>query len=530
MKHQSIQIPGFRTASRIAGVTVALALTAACTSGSEGSSSGRQADTLRIAIPGVSTLDSLDPARGARTAPNIFFRLAYTPLIHINQKGEHDAGIAESWQYLDGNEHKAFELTLRPDARFSDGTPVDAAAVKAWLQYFMAAGGPFSAAFGKGATVETPSDRKVVLRMKTANPDVAWQLSQTNGAGFVASTASLKGKALTRGTYGAGPYVYDASESVPGDTYTLKPNKYFWDQSAIRWKKVVIKAVPSATALVQGMVSGQFDVGVGSLNTIGSAEKAGLDVVSGQLSWDGISILNRAGARNPMSDVRVRQALNYAVDRETLVKGILQGHGRPTAAWVTLDGADPKSQSAYAYDPAKAKELLAAAGYPSGITFKLLANSGALPSGVPAEQLAQAMAQQMEAAGITLKTTFATPTDLMAEQASGKYDATLTSFGINAYGTYYPVFVAPDAILNLGKVTDPTIERLTQQYLVAPDPKALSQKITRHVTDEAFNIPLFVPESVMYTTDAVTNVGFPTGPDGPGRAIYPDPTEWRPKK
>ncbi|WP_327725542.1 ABC transporter substrate-binding protein [Streptomyces europaeiscabiei] len=530
MKHQLIQTPVLRTTSRIAGVTVALTLMAACTSGSEGSPTGAQGDTLRIGVPGVATPASLDPARGAVTAANLFFDLAYAPLIHINQKGEFEAGLAESWEYLDGNEHRVFQLSLRTDARFSDGTPVDAEAVKAWLEYFMESGGPFSSAFGKGATVETPSDRKVVLRMKTPNTDVAWQLSQTNGAGFVAATAGLKGKALTRSTFGAGPYVYDAGESVPGDTYTLTPNKHYWDQSAIRWKKVVIKAVPSATALVQGMASGQFGAGVGSLNTIGSAEKAGLGVVSGQLSWDGISILNRAGERNPMSDVKVRQALNYAVDRETLVKGILQGHGRPTAAWVTLDGADPESQSAYAYDPERAKELLEEAGYPSGITFKLLANSGALPSGVPAEQLVQAMAQQMQAAGITLKTTFATPTDLMAEQASGKYDATLTSFGSNAYGTYYPVFVSPNAILNLGKVTDPTIERLTREYLVAPDPKALSQKITRYVTDEALQIPLFVPESVMYTTGAVTNVGFPTDAGGLGRAIYPDPSEWRPKK
>ena len=528
MKHFIHAVKRPRAARVLASAAAAaVVLSAAGCSGasSDPKSSDGRGSVLRIAIPDVSAPANLDPAQGARTGPNIFFDLAYTPLIHLSQAGEFEPGLAESWGYTD-DKNEVFELSLRPEAKFSDGTSVDSAAVKAYLEYFMQAGGPFSGAFGEGATVEAPSADKVVLRMKTPNPDVQWLLSQTNGAGFIASTAALKDKALTRDTYGAGQYVYDASQSVPGDTYTLTANDQFWDQSAIHYEKVVIKVVDSESSLVQGLASGQFDAGVGSIGTIKSAESSGLKVVSGQLSWDGASILNVAGATNAMSDVRVRQALNYAVDRETLVQGLLYGQGTPTSSWMTLDGADPESQSRYNYDPEKAKQLLADAGYPSGITFKLLTNAGALPSGVQTTQLVQAMASQMEKAGIKLETTFATGTEIFAEQGSGKYDATLTSFGMNAYGTYYPIFLAPTAPLNLGHVTFPEVEKLTREYLTADDPGALASQVTKYVTEQALELPLFIPKAVVFTTDKVENVGFPASEGGLGQAILPDPTEW----
>lgn len=529
MRSLPVHARGSSKALLIAMALTGVLVTTACVGGSgqSGAEDIDGGDALRIALPPTVAPANLDPARGASTGPDLFFDLAYEPLIHIEQDGSFAPALAEEWGYEEGSNNQVFWLKLRGDAKFSDGTPVNAAAVKAWLEYYMGAGGGFAMAFGPDVTVEATGDYEVKIRMTSPNPDMEWLLAQTNGSGFVASTAALDGEALTKGTYGAGQYVYDATRSVPGDNYVLVPNKYYYDQSKIQWDEVTIKVVGTPSSLAQGLASGQFDVGVGTIGTIGNAESAGLEIVRGQLSWDGGTFLNRAGKDNPYSDPRVRQAVNLAVDRKRLVEGLIEGEGTSTSSWMALDGVDKDSMQRYSYDPEKAKELLAEAGYADGVTLRLLGPAGTLTSGTPTDSLVQAMAQQMEAAGIKLEPTLVSGAQFTTELASGKYDLFMASFGMNSYSTYYPIFVSEAAYLNQGKVRDETIEALTKDYLSAKDPDAVSVQVTKYVTDQSFHLPLLIPTSVMFHTDDIENVVFPTGKDTLGQAIYPDPTEWK---
>lgn len=337
---------------------------------------------------------------------------------------------------------------------------------------------------------------------------------------------------LAKSTYGAGEYVYQQNGSVAGDTYVFTPNKHYFDQKSIHWKKVVVKVVQSPTSVEQGIASGQFDAGNGSIGTIDAARSANINVVTSQSDWDGIGLLNRApGDNNPFANVKVRQALNYAVDRPTLLKGILGGNGITTSAWITLDGADPASQKMYSYDPQKAKELLKEAGYPNGVTLKMIAATGPLLTGTPSDTLSQALAQQMQSAGITLDTTFATGPQFNTDLFSGKFDGVLYSFGFGQYALYYTIFIGQNATLNLGRVTDPKLEALTQQLLTSSDPGSISRQITKYVTQQAFNVPLFAPDTVYLASKDIANVRFPENSDGMGMGfINPNPTEWTPAK
>lgn len=514
-------------AAAIAGC-LALLATGCTSSNNSSTTSTGTGGTLRIALVGAPT--TLDPAQGSTPLLNM---LAYEPLITINDQGEFAPGLAESWKYLDGNQHQEFQLTLRQGAKFSDGTPVTAAAVQNWLEYFVKSNGPFASTIGgSGTTISAPNDHTVVLKLQSPNPGLPYALAQTNGAGYVAATAGLSGGSLAKSTYGAGEYVYQQSGSVAGDTYVYTPNKYYFDQKNIHWKKVVVKVVQSPTSAQQGIASGQFDAGNGSIGTIDAARSANINVITSQSDWDGIGLLNRApGDNNPFANVKVRQALNYAVDRQTLLKGILNGNGIATSAWITLDGADPASQKMYSYDPKKAKELLKEAGYPNGVTLKMIAATGPLLTGTPSDTLSQALAQQMQSAGITLDTTFAPGPQFNTDLFSGKYDGVLYSFGFGQYALYYTIFINEQATLNLGRVTDPKLETLSQQLLTSNDPGSISRQITKYVTEQAFNVPLFAPDTVYLASKNIANVRFPQSSDGLGLGfINPNPTEWTPAK
>jgi peptide/nickel transport system substrate-binding protein len=91
-----------------------------------------------------------------------------------------------------------------------------------------------------------------------------------------------------------------------------------------------------------------------------------------------------------LADVRVRQALNCAIDRQAIAKNLFQGAVEPTAGTVTLDYSNPALTNMYPYDLANAKQLLAAAGYPHGFTFGIVAASSGTLTGIP---LMQAIAQ-----------------------------------------------------------------------------------------------------------------------------------------
>jgi peptide/nickel transport system substrate-binding protein len=164
------------------------------------------------------------------------------------------------------------------------------------------------------------------------------------------------------------------SQTVSNDHYTYVPNPNYWNKRAVHYSKITIKVVKTTTAAVQVLRTGAADLALGDLNTVPSAQSAGLKVYSALVAQSGIDLLDRKGVvAKPLGDVRVRQALNYAVDRKTIAGAVLHGTGQPVDQ-IGTPGTPDYLQSAadqYAYDPNKAKQLLADAGYPNGFTVNM---------------------------------------------------------------------------------------------------------------------------------------------------------------
>src|SRR5208282_1409071 len=208
-------------------------------------------------------------------------------------------------------------------------------------------------------------------------------------------------------------------------------------------------------------------------------------------------------AANPLGSVQVRQALNYAINRQAVTQAILGKYGVPTAEISSSDGYVPSMQNYYPYDPAKAKSLLAAAGYPHGFTLNLTSES---IFGTVADPVLEAIAQEYRAIGVTLKiTSTATLPQYINEVLGGSYEA--AGFIGTTSATmpeWYSYFWAPKGLENQHSWDDPTLDALAKNGEASLSPGQDWQAMTQRTVTQADEIPVFNYDAFWFTT---TNIG-----------------------
>ena len=165
---------------------------------------------------------------------------------------------------------------------------------------------------------------------------------------------------------GTGPYVLDTKDTVVGSTYVFTKNdKYFAPQEQ-HYSKIVMNVYTTPTAVLNAIKGGQIDgAPLGDNSMIAQVEAAGYTANAQQLNFFGLLLFDRDGSLAPeLADVRVRQAINYAFDRDAMLEAIGQGYGDVTSSIFSPEssGYDEAADQYYDYDPEKAKELLAEAG------------------------------------------------------------------------------------------------------------------------------------------------------------------------
>jgi peptide/nickel transport system substrate-binding protein len=461
---------------------------------------------------------SLDPAKDAVGNVAMFHQLSNDTLTHLNPDGSITGQLAAKFHYI-GEGNKNFELTLRRNVRFSDGQPLTAAAVKTWLEYFAKAGGIASDIMGK-FTVTTPGKWTVRLKLQSPCPIIPEILSQSQGWGYVSSPAAVaKPTALASASYGAGPYTLVASQSVAGDHLTYLPNKFYYDKSRIHFSKVVVRFIPDASAMLAAVQTGQVDYASGDASTADAAKKS-VNVYATGGGYTGFFLRDRAGTvLKPLGDVRVRQALNYALDRKAITAAIAGKYGKPISQPLSTDGFDEKLRHAYAYNEARARSLLAAAGYANGFSVDVLT----LPGG--GDQLTQAAASYWAKIGVTAKITVATSLgDYIGKIFSGKFPINQLPQSSNPMWNFYTTNLKPGGILNLYNYNDPTANKLwlKAQRLLPAKAVPLWKQLSARVVAQAYLAPVIESGPIWYVSKKIR--GF-----NPGNArfnYFSDPTGW----
>jgi peptide/nickel transport system substrate-binding protein len=453
---------------------------------------------LRVGITGISDPNPAKYPGGASAASA--WSLAYEPLIIQKADGSYVPGVASSWRYFSTGRgrNKDFELTLRGNARFSDGTPVTAATVANWFRYWLKNTFPNEAAsLGPKPTVTTSGRLKVQLHLTIPNPGLPNLVSQYPIAlGWIASPKATANPSLfAEGrSYGAGPYMLNPSRTVLGDHYTFVPNPFYYDKSKIRYREVDVKVIANPSSMLQALRAGQLDVVEGDVTTQTAAKSARYNVISAPAGE--IGFWQYGLGKGVLKDVRVRQAIAYAIDRNAISRTLLTGTA--TSQMLTTDGNDQKYINFYPYNPAKAKSLLAAAGYAGGLNLTMVSMGFA---GVVGDPVAQAVAKNLDAVGIHVKITPAGSLTELVNDLGGQFDLVQVPFSVYSTAQTFQFFFVPKTgyLSAVAGLSDLTLAKLYYTAIKSSTPGKYWRAMMARVTEQAYPLLVGTRPGLWYT-------------------------------
>lgn len=398
-----------RLIAALAGIAMVAPLAACATDAQSPAEESEGSRTLTIASPRIPS--TLNPAIGTPGAyQGLYASLAYEPIIRLGADGDTlEPGLATEWEFID-DESRVLELTFREDAAFSDGTPVNAEAIQTYFEYYAENG---RSEYIKGATFEVTDEFKLTVTLPAPNTTILQAL--TDGwttLGYAISPTALENPDdLGFATAGAGQYMLDPEASISGTELVYVPNPYYYDPDAIHWEKFVVKIIENPSSALSALQSGQVELIAGAgAQQVEPALAAGLQVVNDATQPLMINVGDLSGDLVPaLADKRVRQALAHAIDWEAILDAVFDGYGSVNQQLLRegVPGFNPDYVEAYPYDPEKAQELLAAAGYADGFhAGELLVSPG---NGLP--EMMQAVAAYWGEIGVTVDL-FAPPSEI----------------------------------------------------------------------------------------------------------------------
>jgi ABC-type transport system substrate-binding protein len=298
-------------------------------------------------------------------------------------------------------------------------------------------------------SVDTPDAKTVVLNL--SYPDYGLPLVLGGKAGMIASP-NADPKTLPRQPVGAGPF--KLTKFVPDGGSTLVRNPGYWNAKEIHLDGVELKYLNDPQAVLAGLQSGSLDIASSSGNQVNAAKQAGLNVV--QFPSLAASSIEINDAIKPFDNHKLIEAINYALDREALLKTQNGGLGEPAyqAFPKSYVGFSPDVANLYPHDVEKAKQLVKDAGYPNGLTIPITYFD--LP---PYDALTEQIQAQLAAVGIK-STLHSLPLAQASEKVYVKHEVAFNPNGI--VGRESPlqmlnVQYGAEGLLNPGRKASPQL-------------------------------------------------------------------------
>ncbi|MDG4667654.1 ABC transporter substrate-binding protein [Mycobacterium sp. 236(2023)] len=396
---KSALTPILRTAIA-AGMAIALVLgLSACGSATDNGSLIRWA----VIIP-----PDWDPVLTSSHYPQYYTNLVYEPILSITPEGKPGPGLAESWEY--NPQGTELTLNLREGNTFSDGTPVNAEAIKAFFE--RALDDPESARKVDFESVETvTADDEYTATLHLKRPDYGILLRLGPKAGQVPSPA-VDPEELKHNPTGAGPYT--VTEFVEGDHVYLEKNPNYWDAANIHVDRIEFYPKPGPAQATASVTSGQYDL-VNAIDTGTQRSAEGVEGVkvfspAGNNNW----YINVNVSRAPFDNPKVVEALNLGINREEFLTKAGNGIGAVSAQpYQEGEIGHVPALNNPEYNPEKAKGVLAEAGYAPG------AISLTIPIAAENQAQAEVLQSQLEAIGINADIQVL-PTDAISKLAFTK--------------------------------------------------------------------------------------------------------------
>ena len=442
-------------------------------------------------------------------------------LVRIDERGRVIPGIAASWTTPDP---LTWMIKLRPGVKFHDGSELTAEDVVYSLERPLGVkGSPGGfATYVKPITSKQIVDRHT-LRLQTATPygpllqDLAHVLLVSKRA---AANASAQDFDSGKAAIGTGPF--KLVKFARGDRVQLARHDAYWGDRP-EWDSVSLRILPSDPVRTAALLSGQLD----AIENVPTADLARLRKsaehrLAQTVSWRTIllhldqdratppGVTDKAGkplAANPFKDVRVRQALSKALNRQAIVERVMEGLAVPASSPVppSVIGHDTALRPE-AYDPEGAKKLLAAAGYPDGFAITLSAPNNRY---INDEQIAQTVAQMFARIGVTAKVDAMPLSMYLTKARNRELGVALLGWGSLASDLALRSLAAtpnPDkghGAWNWARYSNPALDKLIEQSLATVDP-AQRETAARAASALAVRDVAYIPLHYQVVTWAMT--------------------------
>ncbi len=303
--------------------------------------------------------------------------------------------LAKSWTVSE--DKLTWTFTLQQGVKFHDGAPFNAEAVKYSIDRLVdpAVASPRASTAATIAKVSVRSEYEVDITVKQPSGAFLAQLTSYNLAIVSPKSAAEFGKEF--GTHPAGTAPLKLAEWIPGQSLVFEGFADYWGEKTTV-NKITYKVVPEDTSRVMMVKTGDADVVVGvppiQVETLKTDSNVKVVIETGfRTIYVGMNLKHK-----PFDNPKVRQAINYAIDRQSIITYVLGGIGKmPVGVESTVISNAATDLAPYTYDPAKAKALLAEAGYPNGFKTTFHTPEGRYPMD---KQVAEVVQSQLKEVGI----------------------------------------------------------------------------------------------------------------------------------
>jgi peptide/nickel transport system substrate-binding protein len=422
--------------------------------------------------------------------------LIYDQLIRVAPDGiSLEPGLAESWTISD--DLLTYTFTLR-DTSFHDGTAVvaddvayslDRAAhdeLSTWASMVTAV-----------STITAPDPKTVVITLNSVYTPFEADLALFACSIIPKAAHESQKEELFNKPIGSGPFIFDSWEK--GTQIVLKKNPTYWDAGKPYLDEVVLKVLVDANARMLQFQGGEIDIATAVPYSQIESLKANPDVVVLQDSVARFDYIGFNVLREPWTDKNLRQAINYAVDKQQLIDNVLFGSAVPANTYLPLMAGHDDSIAGYPFDLTKAKELVAASVGKDGWKGELLIGSGSPVS----DQVSQIIASQMKEIGGELTVTTLEP--------AARRERVRVSFDYDWQIGYYTTdIIDPDQLTAFAVQSDGGTSAIFTQYKNEEVDALIKQAATE--PDNATRMDLYKQIQTIHTDDApLIFLYYPTG-------------------
>ena len=484
------------------------------------------AQNLRVALSSEPT--SIDPHYHDLSPNNALARHVFEALISADEQQRLVPALATAWEN-DGANRWVF--SLRRNVRFSNGQPFTAADVIYTycrvLNNETAIAGSFREPLKNIRSIETPDDHTLIVTTTEPEPLLPSYLSEvavvsrsitpaaanltfasSGNCGFAGPWPTVSVMNEIPMAVGTGPYRYRTY--TRGSAIELVRNESYWGERPA-WNEVRFVPVTNAGPRLAGLLAGDYDLienpAARDLGRLRNNPRFGFVITPStriiylqmDVAREPSPFVRAEGGRNPLRDLRVRQAINHAIDRGAIVRRIMDEAAQPAAQYLPngMFGAlqDPPP---IRYDPALARRLLAEAGYPNGFALTLHAtNDRYINDG----QIAQAVAQMLAQVGIRVEVDAMARSIFFPRRAQREFSFALGGWGSTPSGEsssflrYWVASTDREAGLgssNYGGFSDPEFDRMFRQAIVTVDDARRAELLRQTVTRALEGVP-YIP-------------------------------------